>query len=138
MRTGGWFIAALTALLMWGLWGFFAKLATNHINSKSVLVFTTLGSLLVTLLVLGTLNFRPEMEARGIAFATLSGLAGTVATVSFLYAITKGRTSVVVTMSALYPLVTILLTFFILKEQITLRQGLGIVFALIAMVLFST
>ena len=40
-------------------------------------------------------------------------------------------------MTALYPLVIILLANLILKELITFKQGVGIVFALIAMILLS-
>src|ERR1700746_1072147 len=49
----------------------------------------------------------------------------------------RARETDVVTLSALYPLVTILLSILFLHERLTPRQGIGIVFALIASVLLA-
>jgi transporter family protein len=51
--------------------------------------------------------------------------------------VSKGKASVVITMTALYPLVTILLSFFFLRETITIKQGIGILFALLAMLFLA-
>lgn len=134
---GDWFIFAIIALIMWGLWGFFPKLATNYINPKSVLIFQAIGSIFVTAPILISVNFRPEMHIKGIAFAVLAGIAGAIGGLFFLYSISKGEASIVVPTTALYPIITIILAFLILKEPITLKQGIGIIFALIAMILFS-
>lgn len=130
-------ILAVVSLVMWGLWGFFPKLATDNIGPKSVLIFQNTATILVTIFVLASVNFKPEINSKGIFFSVISGLAGTVGGLFFLYAISKGRASVIVTMTALYPIVTIILAFLILKEPISLKQGIGMMFALIAMVLFS-
>ena len=42
-----------------------------------------------------------------------------------------------VTLSALYPVVTILLSIAFLHEKLTMRQGAGIAFALVASVLLA-
>ena len=47
----------------------------------------------------------------------------------------RGKASVVITMTALYPLVTILLSFIFLRETIAIKQGIGIMLALLAMLL---
>jgi transporter family protein len=132
-----WFIFALIAMLVWGIWGLFPKLATNYLSPASVMVFSGIGSVPVTIAVLTYLNFRLDTHPKGIILALLAGLIGTLATVPFLYAIGKGKTSVVVPITSLYPLVTILLSFLILREPITLKQGLGILFALLALLLFA-
>jgi transporter family protein len=132
-----WFIFALAALLLWGVWGLFPKLATNYLSPASVFVFSGIGNLVVLIVVLVFLNFRPDVHPRGITFAILAGLLGTLATIPFLYAISKGKASVVVPLASLYPLVTIVLSFLILREPMTLKQGAGIVLALIALLLFA-
>ena len=38
----------------------------------------------------------------------------------------------------LYPIVTITLSYFFLHETITLKEGIGMIFALVAIILFST
>ena len=132
-----WFIFALIALLLWGVWGLFPKLATNYLTPASVMVFSGIGNLLVLIGVLAFLNFRPDVHPRGITLAIVAGLLGTLGTIPFLYAISKGKASVVVPLTSLYPLVTIVLALLILREPMTLKQGVGIILALIALLLFA-
>ena len=132
-----WFLPSLFTLVLWGIWGFFPKLATNYLPPKSVFIYQAIGNLIVIFSVLVSVNFRPEVSGRGITFALLAGLAAALGTVFFLSAIDKGKVSVVVTITALYPLVTLLLSAIFLKESLTLKQGLGVLFSLAALLLFS-
>ncbi|MBD2449613.1 EamA family transporter [Nostoc sp. FACHB-152] len=133
-----WLIYALCSTLLYGFWGFFSKLATNHMNSYSILIYETCGSILVALFVLVRLDFKPQVEAWGIIYAFLIGIFGVLATLFFLLAVSHGKVSVVITLTALYPVVSILLAAVILKESITMRQGLGIALAIAAMLLFAS
>ena len=57
---------------------------------------------------------------------------------AFVFALNSdGKASIVVPMTALYPVVTILLSMAILKGQLSPVNGLGIAFALVAVVLLS-
>ncbi|MBW2966178.1 EamA family transporter [Candidatus Woesearchaeota archaeon] len=137
MKMGDWLIFAIFALIMWGLWGFFPKLATNYISPKSALIFEVIGALVVGVVVLIVVGFKPEIHSKGITFALLTGIAGTLGALFFLYAISRGKASVVVTTTALYPIITIMLAFLILKEPVSLKQGVGMIFALTAIMLLS-
>jgi len=132
-----WLLFTIIALLLWGLWGLFPKIASNYIGPKSVLIYEAIGAAFLTIIVLFSVGFKPEIHAKGITFGILGGLAGAIGGLFFLYAISRGKASIVVPITALYPLVTILLAFIILKEPITLKQGIGIALALAAMVLLS-
>ena len=138
LKMNSWVIFAILALLVWGFWGFFPKLATNYISPRSVLVYEVIGAIIVGMAVLFLVNFKPEVNAKGITFAILTGIAGTLGALFFIFAVSRGETSVVVTTTALYPLITIILTFLILKEPITIKQGVGMIFAFAAMMLLST
>ena len=138
LKMNSWVIFAILALLVWGFWGFFPKLATNYISPKSVLVYEVIGAIIVGMAVLFLVNFKPEVNAKGITFAILTGIAGTLGALFFIFAVSRGETSVVVTTTALYPLITIILAFLILKEPITIKQGVGMIFAFAAMMLLST
>ena len=131
-----WFIFALLAFIAWGFWGFFPKLALKYMDERSILVFEVVGAIVMGLIVFTSLGFKVQAQPTGITFAILSGLMGSIGGFFFLYALRKGNASVVVATTALYPLVTILLTYFFLNESITIKQGIGIILALIAMVLF--
>lgn len=138
MKMGYWFIFGLFALILWGVWGFLPKLATRYIEPQSVLVFQTIGSILVTIVILATIDFKPELHTKGVTLAIVTGIIGTLGTASFLYSIAKGKASIVVTMTALYPIITIILSLLILKESITIKQGIAIILALTAMALFAS
>lgn len=132
-----WFTFALITLLLWGLWGLFPKLATNHIDPRSVMVYEGAARFVVALVVLTMLGFRLETHPEGVSYAALGGLIGAVGAVFFFYAISQGKASVVVATTALYPLITILASYPLLGEVPSARQGVGMVFAMIALALFS-
>ena len=133
-----WMAPAIITFLCWGLWGFTSKLTTRYISPRSAIVYEMLGVLLVAIIVLFTLNFRLDVNPRGIILALITGVLGILGALAFLNAVSKGRVSIVVSFTALYPALAILLATLILKEPITLKQGVGILLALIAMLLVAT
>ncbi len=137
MKTPAWFTPAVVTLLLWGLWGMFQKLATDHMPPRNVYLFAVAGMIAVALSVLATSDFPIQVNMRGILFAVIGGICSSLGGVLFLFAVSRGKASIVIPFTALYPLVTIILSFIILSETITVRQGIGIVLALISMVLLS-
>jgi transporter family protein len=132
-----WFYLSLITFILWGLWGFLAKLSSKYIGPQAVYIWGSVGASVVTLISLLFLGFRFEFRQGGVIYALLGGLAGGGGVIFFYYALREGKASLVVTMTALYPLFTIILSYLILKEEISLRQTIGMVLALIAMVLMA-
>lgn len=132
-----WLPAALLALFGFGLWGFFSKLALLYIDAKSALVFQTVGVMVVGFITLMLLDFKPAVDFRGLSFGLLTGLAYGIGCLFYLIAADKGKVTTVVTLTALYPLVTIILSYFILKEAVTAKQCAGIMLALVAIFLMA-
>jgi transporter family protein len=137
MRTPTWIIPASLALVLWGVWGFFQKLATNHMPPRNVYLVSSLGAITVVLVILATSRLPIRLTAEGTLFAVIAGVCSALGGVLFVYAVNRGEASVVVTFTALYPLVTIMLSFTMLNEVVTVKQGIGIVFALFSMVLLA-
>lgn len=133
MRT--WYSPAFAALIIFGFWGFFPKLAVRYISPQSAAIYQVGGALLVGLAMLAQNGFRPETHPLGILFAILTGVTGIVGTLCYLAAAKRGPITVIVCLTALYPIVTILLAAFFLHEPITGRQILGLLLALIAILL---
>ena len=133
-----WLPPALAALLCFGLWGFFPKLAVVYLDARSALVYQTIGSLLVGLAVLFSLKLQPGFHPKGALFALLTGLAGVAGTLCFFAAAERGKISLVVSITALYPLITILLAALFLREPLTAKHLAGMACAILAILLLST
>ncbi len=133
-----WLPPALLALFCFGLWGFFSKLAIVYIDSKSALIFQTGGVLLVGLITLFMLEFKPATDMKGFSFGMLTGIAYGIGCLFYLIAADKGKITTVVTLTALYPLITIILSYLILHETVSMKQCLGILLALVAIFLMSS
>jgi transporter family protein len=132
-----WYLYALLTVLTWGLWGIFSKIASNYAKPRQALLFQTVGVLAFALLVLVLENFKIEWHRAGFTWAAVGGFFAFVGFLTFFAALEQGKASTVVTLSALYPLVTILLSVAFLHEKLTTRQSVGIALALIASALLA-
>lgn len=132
-----WLIYALIATVIYGFWGFFPKLASEYLDPKSAMVYQTLGSAIGALVILATLRFQLPVQVKGITFSMLAGIAGVAGTQFLLMALTEGKASVVVPVTALYPIGVILLAVLVLKEALTVRQMCGILLSLAAIYLLT-
>ena len=132
-----WQFFTATTLLTWGIWGFASKLASNSVPPKPALLFQCVGVMAFSLVVLTMERFRMPWSAPGFAWASLAGFFAFVGFLTYFSALQKGPTSVVVVVSALYPLVTIVLSVALLHERLNLRQAFGIGLAIVAAVILS-
>jgi len=133
-----WLLSALLAMIIYGFWGFFPKIAVSYISPPSALVYEVLGAILVGLITLFFIKFHPQNHPRGILFAVLTGIAGMTGTLFFFTAAQKGKISIVVGLTALYPLITVILAVIFLHETLTLKQIIGLILACGAILLLST
>jgi transporter family protein len=133
-----WLLPAIFIPIVWGFWGLLPKLAVRYLSATSAMVYQVGGTVVFGIVLLAVIGFRPQLEPKGIALAFAAGFCGMGGAFLYLLAVSKAKVSVIVFISAMYPLVTVALSFFILHEPITLKEGIGMVFALTAIVLFST
>src|SRR6266550_6678694 len=113
-----WLIYSFLVVLLWGLWAFLPKLATRTLDAPSVLFYQQVGAVVMSIAVLAAVHFRLKSEPRGIAWAMVTGVLGVAGLLCYLQAAARYRISVVVMLTALYPLLTILLSIVVLKERI--------------------
>jgi len=133
-----WLLPSAAAFICWGIWAFLPKLTTRYIDPKSAIIYEAAGGLVVALAALILIVFKPATEPRGVALALGTGVLGALGAFAYLYAVVRGPVTLISTATALYPIFAIVLAYFFLNESVTLRQGIGIVLGLIAMVLIST
>lgn len=132
-----WIVPALGAMMFWGLWGFLPKITTTYLNPRSAIVYEVLGAIVLAIAMLISLNFQPQVHPIGIGLAMTTGMLGFGGAFCFLTAVMTGPVTLVSTISALYPTVSIFLAIAFLHETITLQQGIGIVLAIVAMILVA-
>jgi transporter family protein len=130
-----WKLPAFGVFLAWGLWSFVPKVTVRYIDPRSAAVYEAIGALLVAVGICVNLQFRLQIQPTGIALALATGVLGLLGALSFLVAVARGPVSLVTMLSALYPALTVCLAVLFLGETITLRQGCGMVLAVISMVL---
>ena len=132
-----WLVSSLIAMVCWGIWGLFMKLASKHYGWNQIFIVTSIVTVIASLTVF--LFFKPNVNVHspGFSFALLAGLVGSVALVAFNYALEGGKSIIVVPISALYPIVTIILSFLVLHEEISLLKTIGIILGLVSILLVS-
>lgn len=133
-----WVIPTLLALFTWSLWAFLPKIATRYIDANSAMVYQALGAMLVGLGTLIVLRFKVQFNVPGFSLSVVIGVLGFVGVLLYLIALSRGPLTLVAPMSALYPLVAIILGFIFLQETVTPKQGVGIALSLAAILLIST
>ena len=113
------------------------KITTRYLSPNSAIVYESLGGLLFVMLLLASIKFQVQVDARGTSLAIATGIMGVAGAFMFFQAVSRGPVTLVASISALYPALTVLLAIAILHETITLRQTIGILFAIVSVVLIA-
>ena len=124
-----WVFYACVATLCWGVVGLLQKLGTNRVSSRSLLVWLVVGfaAMLPALWRNGDIT---GLGWRVLLIGLLGGAANGFGSWALFEALERGaKASVAVPLTALYPLVTIVLARIFLAETLTLRQWAGIALA---------
>jgi transporter family protein len=133
----GWVIIGIFVMFLWGIGSFFGKIALFKDTPYRVYLFEGMGTLVV-LAVFVLLKRGDIFTDFHINYpALLMGLSWGVGTVLFILALDSVRLSVFVPLTALYPAVTVLLSVAFLKEELELREAVGVFLAIISVLMLS-
>ena len=133
-----WLPMVLLTLIFWGGTGVTQKVATNHLSSRLTFFWYALAFLPGALGLLFASQISWAYSTGTIALGLSGGLLLGFATLPLFAALERGgKTSIVVPLVALYPLLTVLLAFVFLGERLGFRQWVGVCLAIIAGVLLS-
>ena len=133
-----WFWYSNICVLCWGGWALLSKLGSREIPPETMQFLFTIGTIPVCLALLIGRRGKLEKSPRGITFAILNGILSGIGGLALFAAYhTNGNTSLITVATALYPMITVLLAVTILRERFQLIQVLGLIFAAIAIVIFS-
>jgi len=131
-----WVTYAVACLILWGLWGLVLKVAYRGGSWVSIYFLSSLASFAVALSIF-ILTHGSLVKGKAALLACLAGFFGGAGYVFFIKALEKGKASVVIPLTALYPAVTAVLALLILKEKLTPTQAVGIALAIVATLLLS-
>lgn len=121
----------MLSVFFWGLTPVVEKTGFSHANIDPLIAltirgFTTMIGLGIIIVGMGKTQALINANPKAALFFALSGLlAGLFGTWTYLVALKLSEASRVVPISATYPLVTCILSFFILKEDFSLSRVLG-------------
>ncbi len=133
-----WLKFSMISVGLWGLWGFLSKVATLQLPARGVYVTSLGGFVLVITYLAVTGGLTIPVHLGGTAAALGSGICLAFGLLYFFKALAEDATAgMVVPLTALYPLVTVILSWTLLRESFTLRQLVGIALALPAVWLLS-
>jgi transporter family protein len=136
-----WLVFSVLTVGCWGAWGAVSKLASNDIDANTNQLLFTLGLLPLIAMAVRSPSLSVgvgEVRRAGIGWAFLTGILGGTGNIAFFRAlVVGGQASVVVPVTALFPLVTVILALAVLRERLGLMQKIGLALALIAIYLIS-
>lgn len=131
-----WVLYSIIAIIIWGFWSFFNKMAADRIDPRIAVVFYAIGVFAVGLIMAGYFKFKLKYNT-GSIYGLLAGICACAGGIFFLMALNKGKASLVVPFTALYPVITVILSFIILKERVSIINLIGIVIAIVAGILIA-
>lgn len=132
-----WFWLSLGTLFAWGFWAFLPKLALQSMQPHSVLIYEALGNLIVAVPVLVYLRGRVIFHKHATPVAAGISVMTVGAFLLYFFALKNGPVATIVTFTALYPIVVILLARVFLKEKLNKLQWLAVALAISAAVLLA-
>ena len=134
-----WLLWSFGAVLCWGLWAVISKLIGDALTAAQSQALSTLGlvPVVIALVVSKTLTASGDRR-RGIGAAFGAGALACAGNVAYYHALNVGgKAATLVSLTALYPLVTVLLAMLLLHERLNAVQAVGIGLSLAAIGLFN-
>jgi transporter family protein len=100
-------------------------------------VLFTMGMFPVVLAALIQLKWKVDRDCRGATYGVLNGVFTGLGLIAYYAAMARGKASIVGPVTALFPLLTVVLALVLLKEQMNRVQTAGVFVALASILILS-
>lgn len=131
-----WLWWSLVSVASWGTWGVVVKFALQGLAWPQLFVFSTATLVAVAALVLVAARPVLAVPTETLLPAIVASLLGSIGTITLYVALTAGgRASVVIPLTAAYPVVTAALSVAILREGVDATKVAAVVLFVAATVL---
>lgn len=138
-----WLLWSVVTIVLWGAWGLVSKVASAGVDAYVNQLLYTAGLAPLLIFVAWTVHRRSAQERRegrsaGVFWAFFTGILGGVGNIFFFQAmVAGGKASVVAPVTALFPMITVLLALTFLHERLGRVQWIGLALAFVAIYLLS-
>ena len=138
MKSKVWLLFATITMSFWGVWGAFIEIPEKAGFPATlgyvVWALTMIPGAIITLRIIG---WKLDRDSRSIFLGITAGLLGCGGQLILFQALRIGPAYLIFPFISLSPVVTILLSYWLLKERASSRCWIGIIIAVIAIVLLS-
>lgn len=133
-----WLLFALITTLFWGVWGAFIEVPEKA-GFPATLGYSVWALTMIpcSLVALALASWRLDHSPRQIAYASTVGLLGAGGQLVLFEALRFGPAYLVFPIISLYPVLTVLLAYGLLKERAKPKAWLGVILAFPAIALLS-
>jgi uncharacterized membrane protein len=100
-------------------------------------ILFTLGMLPIAIGMLAQMRGKLDRDRAGITYGLLCGIATGVGTLGYFAALREQNASVVTPLTGVFPVLTVVLAFAILRERLNKVQMVGMLLALASIVILS-
>ncbi len=129
---------SLGATVLWGLWAILVKLSTSRIGHwQSALVYSLFSLVTVAILFSSMGQNLKTANLSGLLLAGAAGILGGLALIFFQKAVSCGPVSTSTALTALYPVFAVIFGIFVLREEPSTSNLIGIFLAVAGGVLIS-
>ncbi len=133
-----WLVYALITTVTWGMWGAFSKSPMeNGFPSTLVYCVWALTMILPGVVVLKINKWKVQTDKKSILYGSIIGFLGAGGQLLLFEALKVGPAYLIFPIISISPVVTITLSFILLKERTGVLGIIGIALALIALPLFE-
>ncbi len=132
-----WLSYAVLCILCWGVWAFLSKLVADEMTPMQIQVLFTIGIFPVVLIALAHLRWKVDTDFLGASYGILNGVFTGLGLLAYFAALAREKASIVSPITALFPLLTVVLAFILLRERMNRVQMAGVVLALTSIFIFS-
>ncbi|CAN5688875.1 DMT family transporter [soil metagenome] len=126
-----WLVNALVTVVLWGVWGAFSGLSVQR-GFPETLVYCVWALTMIppALVVLAQTGWRLDRSPRAIGYGLAIGLLGAGGQMVLFYAVARGPAYLIFPIISLSPIVTIALSFVLMRERTGRLGASGILRAL--------
>jgi transporter family protein len=125
-------------IFAWGTGAIFTKMASDQLHPMMIAVVSTLLYIFVEIpIALVIFKINTHVTVSGIVYALLSALLMSIGSITYFFALQKGGAAEVTSVTSLYPVLTLVLAYLFLSEEMSLRKVIGCLLAVASIILIT-